>query len=306
MLAGIAFSVLAALMFTIGNLVEKHAVDQMAALEARQIGVLLRRLLGSRMWLTGFVVSLFALGFQVIAFSLAPLVVVQVINNAGLVLLVFVSRRRFHERISRRDGAGLAVLILALACVSGSLGSKDAVGVGGSPLVVVVVVAVTAVVVLLVLAGLSGWGVDVGLLFGISSGLLYGAAALGTKGASTLVARYGLLASLSRVAMSPYPYLFVVASVAALALFQTGLQRSRISLVAPLSTVISSVYVVALGMPVFGERFPSDPARSLLRFAGFAAVLVGTFVLAGPGAEGGPDPAALRANAAGHGASEVG
>ena len=63
-------------------------------------------------------------------------------------------------------------------------------------------------------------------------------------------------------------------SGAGLLLFQTALQRGRASIVVPASSVVGSVYTVLAGTAVFGEPLPEDPARLVLRSAGFGAAIV--------------------------------
>lgn len=291
MLAGLGFSALTALSMSAGNLLEKHAVDRLPRLSARRAGRMLVALLTSPVWLAGFVVSLAGLGFQVVAFALAPLAVVQSVYGAGLVLLVLVARRVLGEHLGRREAAGLGVIVAAVVLVGVSLGNGAGVGLHGSATRVVVVAVVSmAAGGLLLGAARTVPAVDPGIAFGVGSGLLYGVGSLGTKGASTLVARDGIVGSIPHLLASPYPYLFVAASLLGLLVFQTGLQRARVGVVAPLSSVVSSTYVVAAGMVLFDEPLPGDPARTALRLAGFAGVLVGTALLARPGPV--PAPAA--------------
>lgn len=280
-------SVLSAVGLAAGNVLEKRAVDAMAALSARRAGRMLKALVTSRLWVGGFVVSLAGLALQVLAFALAPLAVVQSANGAGLVLVVVGSRLVFRERLAPREQAGLAAIVTGIVLVGASLGSSDLVGRAGSPGSVVVASAASLLVAAGVLAlGTGRRRLDPGVAFGLASGLCYGVASLGSKGASTLVARDGVVASIPHLFASPYPYLFLVASLAGLFSFQTGLQRARIGVVAPVSGVVSSGFVVAVGMVLFSERLPSDVASSTLRLAGFAVVLVGTALLAAGGQPG--------------------
>src|ERR1700722_13001596 len=88
MLAGIGLSLLSALVINAGNLIEKVAVDRLPGFSARRTTHMLRTLLSSKLWLVGVVVSVTGLAFQVVAFALAPIAVVQSIFCGGLVFLV--------------------------------------------------------------------------------------------------------------------------------------------------------------------------------------------------------------------------
>lgn len=294
MVAGLLLSILSAAAMAAGNLLEKRAVDALAAFSARRAGRMLKALVSSRLWLAGFVVSLVGLAFQVVAFALAPLVVVQSANGAGLVLVVLGSRFVFRERLSGREQGGLGAIVAGVVLVGASLGASSSVGRTGAVSTVLLVAAVSGLagIGVLLAASRSNW-LDLGLAYGCSSGLLYGVGALGSKGASTFVARDGVLASIPHLVVSPYPYLFLAASLAGLLSFQTGLQRARIGVVAPVSGVVSSSYAVAVGMVLFDEPLPHDPASTALRLVGFVAVLFGTALLAAPGPGAAASGAAL-------------
>jgi len=281
MLIGSLFSLIAAVLFTSGNLIEKVAVERMPPFSAKRVMRMARSLVGSRLWLIGFVISLVGLALQVMAFSRAPILVVQAIFGGGIVLLVVASRAYLHEPLRRREVFGLAIAIPALVLVSISLeGSADLVGTSGSELVVVVWSAATLAVAGVAYVRLRQRAGDQGFLYGVTSGLAYGVASLGTKGAATLVTRNGVAAGIPHIFSSPYPYIFVVASSVGLFVYQSGLQRCRIAVVGPVSSVSSSVYVVAIGTFLFGERLPDKPVVLALRLIGFAGILLGSCLLA--------------------------
>ncbi|HLX78419.1 MAG TPA: hypothetical protein VKR27_06000, partial [Acidimicrobiales bacterium] len=214
-----------------------------------------------------------------IAYALAPIAVVQSIFGAGLVVIVVVSRLTLHERIDRKEWFGLIVILVAVVLVSLTLGSSSGLGTRGSSTSVVIASITT---VLIAAAGfflLRQSAADHSIPFGVTAGLLYGVAALQAKSASVLVSKHGVIDSIPRIVATPYPYIFVLTSLLGLSVFQTGIQRSRVSVVAPLTNVIASVYVVAIGMAVFDEPLPTSTAAATLRFAGFALVLVGSWFL---------------------------
>ena len=61
---------------------------------------------------------------------------------------------------------------------------------------------------------------------------------------------------------SPYLYVMAACSAAGLLLFQTALQRCRISIVAPVSNVLGSIYFMVAGTWLFHERLPADPVAA--------------------------------------------
>jgi len=284
MAAGVVFSLLAAVVLNAGNLVQKHAVSALPEISARRNRHLIRTLASSREWMAGFILCLVGVALQIMAFALAPIPVVQSIFNAGIVLLLVFSRVRLGERLGRIEWIGLAVVVASLIAISASLSeTANSVGLAGSGLRVIVAVIPTLAVVALVVAMIRKGGGRAGFHYGVAAGLLYGAAALGTKGASTLVVRHGLIASVPVILTSVYPYVFLVFSVMGMLIYQTGLQRYRISVVGSMSDVVCSTYLVAVGMVVFSESLPKDPTTLALRLGGFVGVLLGSVLVAGGG-----------------------
>jgi uncharacterized membrane protein len=88
------------------------------------------------------------------------------------------------------------------------------------------------------------------------------------------------------VLTSAYLYALVFTSALGLLLFQTALQRCPASVVVPVSNVVSSTYVVAVGTVIFDEHLPKAEWKLVLRIVGFVGVLVSVLVLANPRAVG--------------------
>jgi multidrug transporter EmrE-like cation transporter len=278
--AGIAFSLLAAVVLNIGNIVQKHAVTGLSDLSVRRSAHLFRTLITSRTWILGLSLCVLGVAFQIMAFALAPIPVVQAIFNAGLVLLLVLSRVRIGERFQRGEWIGLAVVAVSLVAIGASLADESsAVGLTHTTWRIVAAAFPTLLIAFVVmLCARTRWGRS-GFLAGIASGLLYGLATLGTKGASTLVVDNGVVASIPKILTSVYPYVFLVFCLLGMVVYQTGIQRHRIAIVGSMNEVVGSTYVVVVGTIVFGESLPTDHVVLALRAFGFAGVLVGSILL---------------------------
>jgi drug/metabolite transporter (DMT)-like permease len=288
MALGILFSFLSALTLNSGNILQKRGVDALPAVSAARSAHLLRTLLSSRTWVLGLVLCGSGLLLQVLAFSLAPLAVVQSIFNAGIVTLILISRWRLGERLGRGEQLGVVTVVVSVICVSASLtDSSGPAASTGSQLRVLVAVVPTLVVAGLLVVRLRSSRGGSAFYYGAASGLIYGTASLGTKGASTLVRRYGLVHSIPHIVTSIYPYLFLVLAVTGMVIYQEGLQRFRVAVVGSMADVVSSTYLVAVGTVVFVEALPKNPAVLALRLVGFAGVLAGSILVAlgGKGAD---------------------
>ncbi len=292
--AGAAIAAASSVLYNAGFLVEKRALDRLPTVRAHRLGHLVRSLLSSRLWILGCLLVIVGLLSQVVALSLAPLSVVQPILVAGIILLVIASHVAFGERLERRERVAVALVLLGLAAVVTSL-LRGGNGTGRATsqltlLGVVVPVAVIALVIALVGASGHPSGVPVGTrrplvrrlvgpqIAGVGAGLLYGVAALGLKDMSIYVRGHGVSDSIPRMLPTAGPWILAVATLAGLVVFQSALQRHPASLVVPLSNVTSSALAVIAGAALFHETLPSGTWPGVLRYCGFAALLVGIVV----------------------------
>jgi drug/metabolite transporter (DMT)-like permease len=303
LLAGVVISVVSAILYNVGFVLEKHALGHLPPVHARRIGHLLTQVLSSPLWVAGFVSLLAGLALQVLALSLVSISVVQPIFVSGIVILLVLSHVSLKERLGRREWAAICVVGLSLLAISLSLDAgSDHAGSSGAfgSLVLAAIPTVLVAGWLFMTAERVEGGAEARLhirapMFGVSTGLMYGVAALATKAVAAQVERYGLIASVPHVLASAYLYALVVTSAAGLLLFQTALQRCPASVVVPVSNVVSSTYVVAVGTLIFGEHLPAAEWKLALRIVGFVGVLVSVLVLANPRAPGGAEMALVEA-----------
>jgi drug/metabolite transporter (DMT)-like permease len=283
---GLGLALLSTTAYNYGLVVEKQALGQLPAIGGGRIVSFVVSLATSPRWLAGFTLMLFGLAFQVLALLFAPVTLVQPVIAAGVAVVLVLSRLVLHERLGRLQYVCVAVMALSVVLLALSAdGTPAQVGhhVSGARLAIIAIASVLAALVFAVSAlrssgskhGRPGSGVS----FGIATGLLYGVAALAIKGVSgTLLGRHGIGGTVIALLSSPYPYVMAACSAAGLLLFQTALQRCRISIVAPVSNVLGSVYFIVAGTWLFHERLPTDPVRLALRIGGIL-VACGVVVL---------------------------
>lgn len=290
-MSGAGFAVVVALLATtayhLGLILEKRALGKLPAIDARHAVRLLRTLLTAPAWLAGFALMLCGFGLQVVALSHAPVSVVQPVLGSGIVILLVLSRLVLRESLGRLELACVlamagAIVLIALSAVGagGQVGHQA----DGPALAAVAALAVVIAIALGASALRPGQAgrhrmPSAGVSCAVASGLLYGVATLGLKAMSGLLAGSGATGPhlLAAVAGSPYLYLTFGCSAAGMLIFQTGLQRCRVSIVGPVSNITGSVFFIVAGTWLFGERLPADPATLTLRLAGI--VIAGTVVV---------------------------
>jgi drug/metabolite transporter (DMT)-like permease len=292
-MTGAGLAVIVALLATTayhcGLILEKRALARLPAIDARHALRLLRVLLTAPAWLAGFGLMLCGFALQVVALTLAPVSVVQPVLGSGVVILLVLSRIVLRETLKRLEL--VCVLAMAAAIVVIALSATGAAGHVGHQANGLLLAAV-ALPAAAFAAGLGASAMrqepsgrhrlpSIGVSYAVASGLLYGVATLALKAMSGTLAQHGKADAslLLAVAASPYPYVTVGCSAIGMLIFQTGLQRCRVSIVGPVSNITGSVFFLVAGTWLFGERLPADPARLALRLAGIAVAGVVVVVL---------------------------
>jgi hypothetical protein len=279
---GVAVALASAVAYNAGYLLEKGALSALPRLEARPVA-LLRTVIRSKRWVAGFVAMLVGLALQVVALTLAPVMVVQVVLAAGLLTLVVLARHLLGEQMGSRDWAALAFVLVAVIAIAVSAGAGARLVHTVPPdrfvVVAALVTGVAATAGWLALRDRSGGGRREAAGLALAAGLLYGIGALSEKAVATSLIGHGIVAGGLLALGTAYPWVFVVATFGGLIVFQVGLQRQPASVVVPLANVVSTGCALIGASVVFGELLIPAGWWSLPRWLGFAAVLAAVAVL---------------------------
>jgi drug/metabolite transporter (DMT)-like permease len=194
-----------------------------------------------------------------------------------------------HERLGRAELTCIGIIAAAVALLSLSngqgAGGQAGTHAAGAAIAAAAIPALLAVPVIYYLAhrasrGRPGHRVT-GVSYGCCAGLVYGFAGVALKALSASIfgtphARGGLLAA---ALTSPYLYAMLASSAVGMCLFQVALQRSKASIIMPISLVISTGYLVVLGSWLFHERLPASPALLAMRLGGGVAAIAAPVML---------------------------
>lgn len=303
MILGVVLALVTTVASNTGFVLEKGALAALPPLNARFPLRLARTLLASPRWLAGFALILTGVACQLVALTRIPLTVAQPLFSSGIAILLLLSLTFLGERLTAYEWGGLAGITAGVVCVVASLDSRtDVAGTGGH------VLRVLAVAVPSTLAGLAvfgvagrgggwpdgprrpdgqgpparewreptdgGWWPTGDVPYGLAAGIVYGVAGMMAKGLSASIDFHSLGTVARSAPVSPYLYLLAPVTLCGFLVFQTGLQRGRASIVAPVSSVVGTLYTVVAGTPMFGERLPAGGAHLVLRLGGLAAIIV--------------------------------
>jgi multidrug transporter EmrE-like cation transporter len=275
--SAIALAMVATCCYQAGTVMQKLAADRMPriALRLGQPDVV-RAFFRSPLWLGGIGVTIAGWVLFLKAIANAPVSIVQPVLGFGLCLLAAFSVVFLRERLRLVEWLGVALMIggIVLLGISASQEAPRTASVAMGPLL-----AVTAVTLALlggaIPLGRSGLGVPLPIVLGSAAGTLIGLGALYAKG--LFLALASGRPSLAWLVFLP---LTLGANIGGLWILQAGFQQGRALIVVAMNAVTNKVVAIVGGMAMLGELLPGDATLAAGRLAGFAAILVGTAVLA--------------------------
>ena len=269
---GIVLAIAATIIYNLGFIVEKRALDRLPALEAHHLRRLARTLFSAPAWLAGFLLICGGLVLQLLVLSLEPLTVAQPLQASGVVVTILFSRLLLHERLGRAELVCVGVIAVAVVLLSLSSGHGPGTEAGthaaGAAIAAAAVPACVAVPVIYCQARRGDR--LTGVREGCCAGLTYGFAGVALKAlsASVFATPHSRGALLAAAVTSPYLYAMLVSSAIGMCLFQVALQRGQASIVMPISLVIGTGYLVVIGSWLFREQLPASPVPLAMRLGG--------------------------------------
>ncbi|HEY0541885.1 MAG TPA: DMT family transporter [Actinoallomurus sp.] len=277
MILGVVLALATTLAYNTGFVLEKGALTALPPLNVRLPLALARMLVTNPRWLAGFGLIMMGLAGQLVALTRIPLTVAQPVLSSGIVFLLLLSMTVLGERLTAHEWTGLAGITAGIICVVASLDPRtDTAGTDGHVLPVLLIAVPSTLAGLAIFAaaarGREHRSPAGDVPYALAAGIIYGVAGMIAKGLSASIDFNGPAAIAGSALTSPYLYLLAPVTLSGFVVFQTTLQRGRASIVAPVSSVVSTLYTVVAGTALFGERLPADGTHFGLRLAGLAAI----------------------------------
>jgi drug/metabolite transporter (DMT)-like permease len=276
-LLGLASATAAAACFdgaVVFQALEARAIPTAGGARARVF--MLGKLARNPRWLLATGLAAAGWPFQLLAFSLAPLTLVQPTLSLGLVLLLAMGSRMLHERIGRREWVATAAIVAGVLGIT--LSAPRNTDAYNGDLRLVVVLAVLAVISALPHA-LRGRVPGGGLLV-TSAGAAISASALTSKLITDDLATHAWAGALGWAAVT------VAFAIFGLLGEMAALQRRAAARVAPPIFVISTVVPVVCAPFLTGEKWGRTPLGGALIAIALLAVAAGGTALGQSGAVG--------------------
>jgi drug/metabolite transporter (DMT)-like permease len=266
---GLGSALVASLLFNVG--IALQGIEARTA--PRGLGLrlsLLARLLRRPRWVAGWLLGTLGIGPQVLALADAPFVVVQPALATGLLVLLVLGARIFHEHVGMIEVLGVVAIIGGVALVA--VGAPSHTETHRDAAAVIGVVGALSVCSLVPFA-VRGTRFDTGLLVNIASGCGFAASNIATKLLSDDVGRANYTAAVVWAAV------LLVTGVAATVTAMTAFQRLRATTVVPVNTAVQTFLPIVLEPLFLRERWATAELGGAPIAIGLAAALVGAIMV---------------------------
>lgn len=231
---------------------------------------LLTSLLRRKRWLLGWLLGIVGIGPQVLALAWAPFVAVQPALASGLLILLFIGSRIFHEHVTWLETVGVVAIIGGVTLVAWGAPAHTETHRTGA--------AVIAVVGALTLAGffpfvLRGTRWDTGMGAIVASGAGFAASNVATKLLSDDIGNghYWIAAGWAVAGL--------ISGVAATITGMTAFQRRPATTVVPVSTAVQTFLPIVLEPFFLREPWTTATYDGVPIAAGMLIALAGTVII---------------------------
>lgn len=266
---GLGAALLASVLFNVGVALQAFEARRAPRSLALRLS-LLDRLVRRPVWLLGLALGLVGVAPQILAFSLAPFVVVQTALVAGLFVLLALGARMLQEPVGAAEVVGVAALTAGIALVAWGAPPHSESHRGGVAVIgVVFALAAIAVAPFIV----RGTRLDRRMLLIVASGCGFAAGNIASKLMADDVglAHYPNAVSWAAVGLAT--------GIAGTITGMTAIQRSRAIIVVPVSTAVQTFLPILLEPLFLEERWGAADVTGAPIVAGLIAAILGTLLV---------------------------
>jgi uncharacterized membrane protein len=293
-------ALVATTMINYSGYMQKRELDKLPLIGSQSPWQTVKTFLSCRPWLEAQGLQFGGTFIKGLALGLAPLSVIQPINTAGIAVLAVLAITKLGEKPGLADWLGIGTIVAGLFMLGRSL-----IGVPSKSFSYNSFILWFFVVFFVIVAGVSLFK---GLrekherapyLIAIASGVLIGLTAVIIKLAwhdfGSRFWEHGFRYALA----SPYLWFMFILPFVTLVLDQIAMQRGKAIIVVPLTTGISNLIPIIIGIVAMHEPLPSSGGMLFLRLGSFIFIIGGAVILSlrkGGEESAGPEPARAAAD----------
>ena len=273
----VVLAMVATTMINYSGYMQKRELDRLPLIGSQRPLETVKAFISCRPWLEAQGLQFAGTFVKAIAVGLAPLSVVQPINTAGIAVLAVLAITRLGERPTLFDWLGIGTIVAGLIMLGRSLIGVPAKAFSYNPFVLWFFVFFVAGISLH--RGFTRKGAQASNLIAVASGVLVGLTAviikLGWNDFGSRFWEHGFRHAL----LSPFLYLIILLPFVTLVLDQTAMQRGKAIVVVPITTGMSNLIPIIIGIVAMHEPMPRSAGMFLLRLASFVFIIGGSVIL---------------------------
>jgi uncharacterized membrane protein len=282
MLLGLAviLAVIATCMINYSGYMQKRELDQLPLIGSQKPWETVKTFVKCRPWLEAQFLQLGGTLIKGLALGLAPLSIIQPINTAGIALLAVLAITKLGEKPTTSDWVGIGTIIVGLLMLGRTLIGVETKAFSYNPLILwFFVLLFFTVAGVSLYNGIKRRDEQAPNLIAVASGVLIGLTAVIIKlGWNDFGARFwehGFRHAL----LSPYLWLVVLLPIITLVLDQVAMQRGKAIVVVPITTGMSNLIPIIIGIVAMHEPLPTSGGMLFLRISSFVFIIGGAIIL---------------------------
>ncbi len=294
----VVMALIATTMINYSGYMQKRELDQLPLIGSQKPLETVKAFFKCRPWLEAQGLQFAGTFIKGIAVGLAPLSVVQPINTAGIAVLAMLAITKLGERPTISDWLGIGTIIAGLIVLGRTLIGVPSKAFSYNPFVLwFFVIFFFASAGVSLHQGITKKHANAPNLIAVASGVLIGLTAviikLGWNDIGSRFWEHGFRNAL----LSPYLYIIILLPIVTLVLDQIAMQRGKAIVVVPITTGMSNLIPIIIGIVAMHEPMPSTAGMFFMRLLSFVFIIGGAIILSlrrEEGAEKSPPAASAR------------
>jgi len=283
MALNILLAFLASFLFGTGAVMQKHGMAaKFPKLSWKQLSsqlpLIAKTLIANKIWVGGFFVGLAGGPFMIKALSGGDITVIQPLINLTIVVVVLEGVVLLKESLSSPEWSGIAILLISAVLISLS-GSEPTGKIPSISSLWLFTVCIGALAAICLITPVLFRKTKLEVVFAIAAGCCFGIGNLFLKQATvevqTKLGAFNFFSLTTWITglLSWAALTVIIAELIAFVAYQMAFSHGRVSLVTPLTTVISVVVPVIAGAFVYKEEI------NFWRLSGIVLAIIGTIML---------------------------
>lgn len=282
MLLGLAviLAVIATCMINYSGYMQKRELDKLPLIGSQKPWETVKTFFKCRPWVEAQLLQFGGTFIKGLALGLAPLSIIQPINTAGIALLAVLAITKLGEKPTTSDWVGIGTIMVGLLMLGRSLIGVETKAFTYSPLILwFFVFLFFAVAGISLYHGIKRRDEQAPNLIAVASGVLIGLTAVIIKlGWNDFGSRFWEQ-GFRHALLSPYLWLLILLPIVTLVLDQVAMQRGKAIVVVPITTGMSNLIPIIIGIVAMHEPLPTSGGMLFLRIGSFVCIIGGAIIL---------------------------